>query len=140
MSLKPQVSIIMGSTSDLPVMEKAAKISHAMMIATPNEKVMGFSLAATAPNAYDATVKISELAQSGLKLTGKKKEAPRILPSIGSPLALRESHRLIRSQPNYTIKRPQTLVLPYLRLVDLWPNCVIKRYFLIRSTIFGSHF
>jgi hypothetical protein len=96
-------------------MEKAEKVSLYMRnVQHQKNKVMGFSLAATAPDAFDATHKISELAMSSSsgKLggagagTGGRKEPLKPLPSIGSPLALRENHRLIRSHPQYTIKEP----------------------------------
>jgi len=88
-------------------MENAAKVSQFMLTASHHNKVMGFSLAATAPNAFDASVKITELAKSGSSSrVEKRKEPPKPLPSAGSPLALRENHRLIRSQPMYTLKQP----------------------------------
>jgi hypothetical protein len=95
-------------------MEKAEKVSIYMRNAAhaAKNKGMGFSLAATAPDAFDATHKISELALSTSGKgsvgsgTGHKKDHLKPLPSVGSPLALRENHRLIRSQPQYTIKEP----------------------------------
>ena len=60
-------------------------------------------LSATAPDAFAAQTRIMEIAMSE---TGKPPEKaappppPKALPSQGSPLALREEHRLIRSETN----------------------------------------
>ena len=73
-------------------------------------KVVGFQLAATAPDAFDAPFRITEIAMSetGRPAQKRKAAAPaKPLPSKGSPLALREDHRLIRSNPNYTSKDPK---------------------------------
>jgi dynein heavy chain len=75
-------------------------------------KVVGFTLSATAPDAFVASQKISDIAMSE---TGKiaekvkKNETSKVLPSMGSPQALRESHRLIRSKPKYTTLNPRVM-------------------------------
>jgi len=72
-------------------------------------KVVGFQVAATAPDAFNAPFRITTIAMSDTgKPSGKPKleDPPKALPSQGSPLALREEHRLLRSTPSYTTKKP----------------------------------
>eukprot|EP01038_Epipyxis_sp_PR26KG_P004763 gene4763-6681_t len=75
-------------------------------------KLIGINLSATAPDAFSATYEINAIA---LSETGKsppkrvKKELPKLLPSVGSPEALRENHRMIRSKPKYSIKEPRVI-------------------------------
>jgi len=79
----------------------------------PKSALVGFSLASTAPDALEAPARISEIAMSAtgkLPEKPKKPEPPRPLPSDGSPLALREEHRLIRSKPAYTLAQPRSPV------------------------------
>ena len=73
-------------------------------------KVVGFQIAATAPDAFEAQGKILQIArsESGKPPLPPKAEVPaKALPSEGSPLALREDHRIIRSKPGYTLKQPR---------------------------------
>lgn len=74
------------------------------------KKVIGFALAATAPDAFRATQRIAEIAETG-KMPQKKKKQQTIIniPSSDSSLALREGHRLLRSQPMYSIITPTPL-------------------------------
>jgi hypothetical protein len=84
-------------------MKKAQKIAKS--IATSHKtspKVIGFALAATAPDAFGASLKISEIAEVGRLPDKRKLQMPKIeLPSANSKLAKREEHRLIRSKPAY---------------------------------------
>jgi hypothetical protein len=95
-------------------MDSATKVAKQLINkgesgATAPAKVVGFQLAATAPDAFEAPDRITTIAMSD---TGKPPSKPRpdeplpALPSKGSPLALREEHRLIRSQPNYSTRKP----------------------------------
>ena len=94
-------------------MKHAIKVAKRLIVdkKSTNPKIVGFSLAATAPDAFDAPSRITEIA---LSETGKvpekprRKDPPKPLPSAGSPLALREDHRLIRSRPMYSTLRPRS--------------------------------
>ena len=75
--------------------------------------MIGFSLSSTAPDAFDAPTRISDIAWSTtgkLPEKAKKPDPPKPLPSDGSPLALREDHRLVRSQPAYALAQPRSPV------------------------------
>ncbi len=72
-------------------------------------KIVGFQLAATAPDAFNAPARIAQIAMSETGKPPQKpkpEDPPKALPSQGSPLALREEHRLLRSQPNYILRKP----------------------------------
>ena len=74
------------------------------------KKIVGYQIAATAPDAFEAQNRIMTIAMSE---TGKpplppKPEDPlKPVPSQGSPLALRENHRIIRSKPGYHLRTPR---------------------------------
>ena len=85
---------------------------HLTSVQKTSKKIIGFSIAATAPDALKATQRLNEVEENGniskLLVTKKKnKLAPIIdIPSTNSPLAMREEHRLLRSVPEYTIIKP----------------------------------
>ena len=84
-------------------MKKAEKVAKQMTRATTvPKKVIGFALAATAPDALRAGARIAESLETGMMPHKTKKTATVIsLPSSASPLSLREGHRLLRSEPEY---------------------------------------
>ena len=95
-------------------MKEASKIAKQLVEKSSDhlagkKNIAGINLAATAPEAFEASRRISAIA---LSPNGKspprreKKTQPKLLPSLGSPQALRETHRLIRSQPNYKVMMP----------------------------------
>ena len=87
---------------------KVAKQMTAYQIAP--KKVIGFALAATAPDAFRATQRIAEIAETGkMPQKQKRKQTTISIPSSSSSLALREGHRLIRSEPMYNIIKPTPL-------------------------------
>ncbi|RYH30478.1 hypothetical protein EON65_05000, partial [archaeon] len=74
-------------------------------------KMVGVNLSATAPDAFGAMERITAIAHSESPAQANKKvkrEAPKLLPSVGSPEALREKHRMMRSNPAYTVKEPRS--------------------------------
>ena len=84
-------------------MKKAEKVAKQMTRATTvPKKVIGFALAATAPDALRAGARIAESLETGM-MPHKTKKTPTVisLPSSASPLSLREGHRLLRSEPEY---------------------------------------
>ena len=89
-------------------LKQAAKVAKQM---SNNQKVpkkiIGFALSATAPDAFRATQRIAEIAETG-KMPQKQKKQQTVIhiPSVDSPLSLREGHRLIRSEPMYSTIRP----------------------------------
>jgi hypothetical protein len=97
-------------------LKEAAKVAKQMNSGQkPPKKIIGFALAATAPDAFKATLRIAEIAGNGTMRMPQKLKKEQItinLPSVSSPLAQREGHRLLRSEPSYnTIKptlKPQT--------------------------------
>lgn len=78
----------------------------------PVGKMVGVNLSATAPDAFGATDRIAAIAHADPQTQASKrvrKEAAKPLPSIGSPEALRDKHRMMRSAPAYTIKEPRAM-------------------------------
>ena len=90
---------------------KIAKLPVQNSNPTKNQ-LLGVNLSATAPEAFEAASRITEIAFSP---TGKsppkrpKIEQAKPLPSVGSPQALRETHRIIRSKPGYNIVEPRSI-------------------------------
>lgn len=86
----------------------AAKVAkHMNTTQKQPKKIIGFSLSATAPDAFKATQRIAEIAETGIMPVKQKKINTTVfLPSSSSPLAKREEHRLIRSDPMYTTIKP----------------------------------
>jgi hypothetical protein len=92
-------------------MKECAKIAFALTKkeTVPKKHIVGVSLAATAPDAFNASSKIIEIALSETgKMPPKRVKLPpqRPLPQLGSPQAKRETMRLNRSQPNYSVVIP----------------------------------
>lgn len=87
---------------------KVAKLMNGNQKAS--KKIIGFALAATAPDAFRATQRIAEIAETG-KVPHKLKKQHVIIqiPSENSPLAQREGHRMLRSEPMYNTIRPTPL-------------------------------
>lgn len=89
-------------------MPAATSIAKSLMTQPPG-KVVGFVLSATAPDAFEATNRINEVATSP---TGKmptktrKVEEQVVLPVTHSPLAVRDQHRLNRSSAGYDMLPP----------------------------------
>ena len=93
-------------------MKEASKIAKlAVQKSSPTKnQLLGVNLSATAPEAFEAAARITEIAHSPSGKSPPKRpkvEYTKPLPSVGSPQALRETHRLIRSNPAYTIKEPR---------------------------------
>ena len=90
-------------------MKRATMVAKAMTSAPKTQKLVGFSLAVTAPDAFDATVRIDNIALSDSgKIPAKTKpvDSRRVVPPVDSSVALREEHRMARSQPNYNTLVP----------------------------------
>ena len=91
-------------------MKRATRIAKAMALAPPipTANVAEYSLAATAPDAFEATNRILERVSS--QQQGTKKLGPvkthRDLPVNSSKTALRDKHRFDRSNPKYTTIPP----------------------------------
>jgi len=96
-------------------MKEAAKIAKLAVqkVATPSKnQLQGVNLSATAPEAFEAVTRITEIAMSPTGKSPPKRprvELPKALPSVGSPQALRETHRLIRSKPAYDTLAPRSV-------------------------------
>ena len=90
-------------------MKHASKVAK-HFIATPKTtpKVVGYSLAATAPDAFEASMRISDIVNSPGKTMKKAAfEYDRMdLPSATSPSAMREDHRLYRGSPKFSTVAP----------------------------------
>lgn len=86
--------------------KQAAKIAKLMSTSQKApSKVPGSVLSATAPDAFRATQRIAQIAETG-KLPQVHKKLPVIALSIGGSSRQRENHRQLRSEPMYgTIKR-----------------------------------
>jgi dynein heavy chain len=100
-------------------MREASKIGKYMGTSTEKkmtQKMVGINLSATAPDAFGAMERISILAshadpshRSPTKKAKKGVELSRTLPSISSPDALRQKHRMLRSKPHYEQTEPRSL-------------------------------
>ena len=93
-------------------MKHASKVAkHYISAPRVVNKVVGYSLAATAPDAFEASMRISDIVNSPGKSTKKVKMEldPLELPSSTSPSAMREEHRLLRSSPNFNTLAPSPL-------------------------------
>lgn len=94
-------------------MKVASKVAKYMGTANEKkaaQKMMGINLSATAPDAFGAAERITAMAMTeggANALKRPKKEAPRSLPSEGSPEAMRQKHRMLRSKPAYGVIAPR---------------------------------
>eukprot|EP01041_Mallomonas_annulata_P000989 gene989-1935_t len=93
-------------------MKDASKVAkYTISAPRATSKVVGYSLAATAPDAFEATSRISDIVNANamndtknkkLKLKNDSKD----MITSKSPSALREQHRLMRSAAKYTTLEP----------------------------------
>lgn len=95
-------------------MKEAGRIAKTMSTEKKvTQKMIGVNLSATAPNAFGAMDRINAIANSdqmgGAAFKKHRKEPPKPLPSAGSPDALREKHRMIRSKPDYGVIEPRSI-------------------------------
>ena len=95
-------------------MKEAAKLGKMVGLVEKkaNQKIAGVNIAGTAPDAFGAMERINELARQDPNVNGgkkMKKDSSKSLPSLTSPEALRDKHRMLRSKPSYEIKEPRAL-------------------------------
>lgn len=90
------------------IMSNATAVAKRLLEQKAAPKVVGFCLAATAPDAFNAGQRIASKAHSDGSDDALKPSSHAIyLPSKASNRALREDHRLIRSEPNYSFLLPR---------------------------------
>lgn len=91
-------------------MARATKIAKMLTVAPKQDKrIVEYSLAATAPDAFEASTRINTKAFSNDAAQVKGKKVPKVrvdLPTHTSTTAQRDAHRMARSSPSYSVLPP----------------------------------